>query len=206
MPRWIFGVVAIVGILILGSVAGFYAYNQSHYVDSPYAYVSAPYVWIKTPSQGRVNRILVHTDERVAAGTPVAQVTTLSGAVKTIVALKTGIVGSLGVAEGASVNAGADLMAVVQLNRSHIMANIPESSARRLAVGQFVNVTVSAYPGTTFSGRISHVGTATLSTLSPLLHVGSFSKTRQWVPVTITVNPGTDRLIAGENASVRIHI
>lgn len=97
-------------------------------------------------------------------------------------------------------------MAIVQLQNSQIVADIPESRARKVAIGQAVDVTLSAYPGTTFTGRVTHIGSATLSTLSPLLQVGTFSKERQWIPVTITVNPGSDQFLAGENASVRIHI
>ncbi|WP_020376661.1 efflux RND transporter periplasmic adaptor subunit [Sulfobacillus thermosulfidooxidans] len=206
MPRWVFGVVALMGVLVLGAIAGFDAYDQAHYVDSSYAYVTAPYVWEPASTLGTVSHVFVHTGEHVTSGTLLAEVTTPSGNTQDIYARKGGIVGSIAVAKGASVDPKEDLMAIVQLQNSQIVADIPESRARKVAIGQAVDVTLSAYPGTTFTGRVTHIGSATLSTLSPLLQVGTFSKERQWIPVTITVNPGSDQFLAGENASVRIHI
>ncbi|PSR30567.1 MAG: biotin attachment protein [Sulfobacillus benefaciens] len=206
MPRWIFGLVAILGVLTLGSIAGFYAFNQARYVESPYAFVTAPYAWVSASSPGIVKQVLVQNGQHVKAKEEVARITTYAGKTLSVLAPRTGTVGSMDVAPGASVGAGQDLMAVVQLAHSQIMAEIPESRARKVALGQVVNVTLSALPGTTLTGRVTHVGSSTLSTLSPLLQVGSFAKEREWIPVTISVNPAGNQLIAGENASVRIHI
>ncbi len=205
MPRWVFGLVAILGVMILGGIAGFYTWNQAHYVESPYAFVTAPYVWVSASNSGTVNQVLVHTGEHVKTGQSLAQITTVAGKTLTVAAPREGTVGSLGVSTGADVMDGTDLMAIVQQGKSQIVAEIPESRAGKVAVGQVANVTLSAFPGTTFTGRVSHVGSTTLRTLSPLLPVGSFSKKQEWVPVTISVNPGGKVFIAGENASVRIH-
>ncbi len=205
MPKWVFALVAILGVLTLGGIAGFYSWNQARYVDSSYAFVTAPYVWVSASGSGMVNQVLVHTGEDVKAGTEVARITTFAGKTLIVAAPKSGTVGSLGVASGANVSSGTDLMAIIQLRQSHIIAEIPETRSRKVAVGQAVNVTLSAFPGTTFTGRVAHIGAATLSTLSPLLQVGSFAKEQEWVPVTISVNPTGQRLVAGENASVRIH-
>lgn len=206
MPRWILGVVALIGVLIMAGIAGYDAYYQANYVNTAYAYVTAPYDWVSISSPATVTGLMVHTGDRVKAGAALMRVKTWQGQQKTIMAPASGTVGSIGVAPGASIQPKEDLMALVQAGRSTVVADFPESQARRIARGQTVSVTLSAYPGTTFTGTVSHIGSVTLSVLSPLLQVGAFAKERQWVPVTVQVDTGSNTFIPGENAAVRIDV
>ncbi|AUW92974.1 hypothetical protein BXT84_02600 [Sulfobacillus thermotolerans] len=206
MPRWVIGLVAIMGVLILGGIAGYDAYYQANYVNTNYAYVTAPYTWVSVTSFGTVKGLQVKNGEHVSQGASLLQLQTANGQTTTIDAPIGGTVGSIGIAPGASVQPREDLMAIVQQGRSTVVADFPESEAHRLAVGQTANVTLSAYPGTTFTGTVSKIGSTTLSELSPLLQVGTFSKERQWVPVTIQVDTGSNTFIPGENAAVRVDV
>ncbi len=206
MRRWTLGAVALAGVVVLGAIAGYDTYYQANYVHTAYAYVTAPYEWVSVANPATVTQVMVHAGQQVRSGAPLLRVKTAAGRRVTVNARAAGTVGSIGVATGASIAPEEDLMALVHTAQSTVVAVVPESASHRVSVGQTANVTLSAYPGTTFTGTVAHIGATTLTTLSPLLQVGTFSKERQWVPVTIDVSPGTDSFIAGENASVRIDV
>jgi membrane fusion protein, heavy metal efflux system len=55
---------------------------------------------------------------------------------------------------GATVGTDANLFKIIDLSRVWIDANVFEKDLQRVKVGQEVRVTVPAFPGTTFSGRV----------------------------------------------------
>jgi cobalt-zinc-cadmium efflux system membrane fusion protein len=55
---------------------------------------------------------------------------------------------------GATVGSDANLFKIINLSTVWIDANVFEKDLERVRVGQIVNVTVPAFPGSTFSGRI----------------------------------------------------
>ncbi len=202
MPRWILTLVALIGIIALGGIAGWYAYENANYVSSGYASVTSPYVWIKAPETGQIIAVQVTTGQQVHKNQLLFQE---SGGIA-IRAAASGIAGNLAVTRGSFVTSGEDLGALVNMKRATVVAEVPESKARKVSVGQTVSVGLSEDPGTHYRGVVTHIGAVTLATLSPLLQVGSFAKARQWVPVTVTLmNPPT-ALRDGENATVKIHI
>lgn len=202
MPRWILILVALIGVIALGGIAGFYAYENANYVASGYASVTSPYVWIKAPHAGQITAVHVTTGQQVKKDQLLFQE---SGGVA-ISAETSGVVGSLAITNGSIVTPGEDLGALVEMTRATVVAEVPESRARKVSVGQSVTVHLSEDPGISYRGVVSHIGAVTLATLSPLLQVGSFAKARQWVPVTVTLVNAPTILRDGENATVKIHI
>ncbi len=202
MPRWVLMLVALMGVISLGGIAGWYAYENANYVSSGYASVTSPYVWIKAPKAGQIIAVKVTPGQQVSKN----QTLFLESGGIAIRANTSGVAASIAVTGGSSVTSEEDLGALVNMNRATVVAEVPESRARKVSLGQTVTVHLSQDPGVNYRGVVSHMGAVTLVTLSPLLQVGSFAKARQWIPITVSLVNRPRNLRDGENATVKIHI
>jgi membrane fusion protein (multidrug efflux system) len=94
---------------------------------------------------------------------------------------------------GEYVAAGQRILMLHNPNEVWVEANIKETQVGQLKLGQTAHVTVDAYPGVKFTGKVTRIGSATtarfalLPTPNPS---GNFTKITQRVPVKIDiVNP-----------------
>jgi membrane fusion protein (multidrug efflux system) len=74
-----------------------------------------------------------------------------------------------------------------------IVANFKETQLARIKPGQPVSISIDAWPGRTFTGRIDSIQSGTGSRFSMLPAenaTGNFVKVVQRVPVKITLEPG----------------
>jgi multidrug resistance efflux pump len=92
----------------------------------------------------------------------------------------------------------------------YISANVKEGYIAEVKIGQTVDVSIDAFPGRRFIGRIDSIGRATASTFSLLPSQGgggNYTKVIQVVPVKIVImDPGDARLMIGMNAYIKIHL
>lgn len=72
-----------------------------------------------------------------------------------------GCLGRRSIEEGQLVNAGQTLTTIIPDTRKWVVANYKETQISSLAVGQEVEVTVDAFAGKTFKGRITAISSAT---------------------------------------------
>ena len=68
-----------------------------------------------------------------------------------------GIVAELGAREGAMVQPGMALFRLVDLSTVWVEANVPELQAGELRIGSMAHAKTDAYPGRTFSGKVSAI-------------------------------------------------
>jgi len=104
-----------------------------------------------------------------------------------IYAPKSGIITNRSVEEGAFVQAGQPLLAIVPEER-WIVANFKETQLTNMRVGQPVLIKADAYPNKIFKGQIDSIQSSTgakSSLFPPENAVGSFVKVVQRVPVKI---------------------
>jgi multidrug resistance efflux pump len=91
-----------------------------------------------------------------------------------------------------------------------VVANIEETKIRRVRVGQPARLTVDAYPGVVFHGRVIEIraGTQGQFSLIPAQQPsGSFTKVTQRIPVKIAVESDNGpRLVPGMSAVVSIDV
>ena len=90
-----------------------------------------------------------------------------------------------------------------------IEANIKETEIRRLKIGQEVEVSVDAYPGTPFRGRVLSIGNATTSEFALLPSPnpsGNFTKITQRLPVRIAIEQQGGLLRPGMMVEINIDI
>jgi membrane fusion protein, multidrug efflux system len=95
--------------------------------------------------------------------------------------------------EGAFVNIGAPLLALVPLDKVYIEANFRETQLARIHPGQAVAIRVDSQPGLVLSGRVASLASASGASFAPVAPqnaTGNFTKVVQRLPVRITINPG----------------
>lgn len=115
-----------------------------------------------------------------------------------------GYLGRRSIEEGQLVNAGQTLTTIIPDSRKWVIANYKETQVSSLFVDQEVKVTVDAFKGKTFKGRITAISSATGSKYSMVPtdnSAGNFVKIQQRVPVRIELTDISDednaRLAAG---------
>jgi len=96
---------------------------------------------------------------------------------------------------GNNIQAGQPLLSLVQLDAPWVLANYKERQLTHVEPGQRVELTVDAYPGRRFSGRVDSImaGTgAAFSLLPPENASGNYVKIVQRIPVKIVIDPDSD--------------
>lgn len=119
-----------------------------------------------------------------------------------------GTVIRLAVQSGENLSAGQTVVTICNLKSTWVMANIEEKKISRVKPGQKADVTIDAYPGKVFKGRVDTVGDASQSTFSVMPTEGSsgnFTKVTQRLQVKIVVESQGLVLKPGMSAVVKIH-
>jgi membrane fusion protein (multidrug efflux system) len=106
-----------------------------------------------------------------------------------------GIVSKKGINVGQVVQAGQPLLAIVQIDDVWVTANYKETQLKAMRPGQRAVVSVDAYGGREYKGKVDSIAGATgarFSLLPPENATGNFVKVVQRVPVKIVLEPGQD--------------
>ena len=113
---------------------------------------------------------------------------------------------------GQVVQAGQQLLALVQLDDVWVTANFKETQLKDMRPGQRATIDVDAFGGQEFKGKIDSVAGATgsrFSLLPPENATGNFVKVVQRVPVKIVLEPGQDpehRLRPGMSVTPTVYL
>jgi len=117
------------------------------------------------------------------------------------VILSTAVVGQLAVP-------GQSLAVIADTDSLYFSGNIKEGDISRVKIGLPVEVSVDAYRGRTFHGRVMTIGRATSSTFSLLPAQnsgGNYTKVEQVIPIKVSIlDQGDARLMVGMNAGIKI--
>jgi membrane fusion protein (multidrug efflux system) len=127
-----------------------------------------------------------------------------------------GIVGRTNVEPGAVVAPGQPLLALISTSDASVMANFKETQLERIRIGAPAEVTIDAFPGVVWRGRVESFSPATgaeYALIAPEPAAGNFTKVVQRVPVKISLpehpargaSPGAEPLLAaGLSAEVDV--
>ena len=113
----------------------------------------------------------------------------------TIKAPTTGVVSKRSVEIGQVVQPGQPLLALVTLGDVWVTANFKETQIQSIRPGQRVVISVDAFGGAQFQGRVDSIAPATgarFSLLPPENAAGNYVKVVQRVPVKIAIDQGQD--------------
>ena len=114
----------------------------------------------------------------------------------TIVAPTAGIITKKSVEVGQNVSVGQNMATLVSLDDIWITANFKETQLEHMRQGQHVEISVDAYGGRKYDGKVTQIGGATGSVLSlfpPENATGNYVKIVQRVPVKIVLEPGENK-------------
>lgn len=122
-----------------------------------------------------------------------------------------GVVGARSVRVGQFVSAGAQLLSIVPLGDTYVVANFKETQLAKMRIGQDVEITADAFPGRKIHGRVDSFAPATGSqfALIPIENAtGNFTKITQRVPVRIAVarNDGGLALRPGLSLDIKVDL
>lgn len=112
-----------------------------------------------------------------------------------IYAPETGTITKKAVVEGALLNPGQPLLAVVP-DELYVIANFKETQLEHVRAGQPVELKVDAYPGKVFAGKVDSIQTgsgARFSLMPPENATGNYVKVVQRVPVKIVFAEAPDK-------------
>jgi membrane fusion protein, multidrug efflux system len=130
----------------------------------------------------------------------------------TIRAPVAGVVGARGVRAGQYVRPGANLMSVVPLGETYVVANFKETQVAKMRIGQRVLIRADAFGNERIEGRVESFAPATGSefALIPVENAtGNFTKIVQRVPVKIAVpdeQPLAGALRPGLSITVKVDL
>lgn len=100
------------------------------------------------------------------------------------------------------------LAQTADLSKIYINANIKETDLGDLEEGDSVDITVDGDSGKVFKGHVEAIGRATnsVSSMLPAQNTGNYTKVTQKVPVKISIDDASDKVLPGMNAEVKISI
>ncbi len=122
-----------------------------------------------------------------------------------------GIVAKRWALTGDVVQAGQSIFSIYDLKNVWITANFEETKLAALHTGQPVAITVDAYPGKRFAGKVQEIGTNTaaqFSLIPPNNASGNFTKVTQRVPIKIRIEPVDKghQLLPGMSVEVKVKV
>jgi membrane fusion protein, multidrug efflux system len=161
-------------------------------------------------SEGATEQDIRYAEAQVAQAVATLKSAQLQLDNSVIAAPIAGVVAKVTVDQGEIISVGQPIFSITNPADSWVEANIEETAIGKVQLGQLVNFTIDAYPGKTFFGEVSDVGTATGSQFSLLPAdnaSGNFTKVTQRLTVKIKVNEAGNAILKlGMSAVVDIHV
>jgi membrane fusion protein (multidrug efflux system) len=126
-----------------------------------------------------------------------------------------GIVAKRWLMEGDVVQPGQPVFTIYETQNIWVAVNLEETKLGRVKLGDLVEVTIDAYPGRIFSGKVGLIGdytAAQFSLIPPNNASGNFTKITQRVPLRVYLDdptPGVRQSFAlrpGMSAEIRIRV
>lgn len=209
-------VVAAVMVISMGGVTGYYWYMSVNYLKTDDACVDAAIFNISPKITAEITEMDIAEGDRVLRGAIIARqsdytlspganldLTIIKTPVSGTVIKKIGQPGEMGIP-------GQPVAMVADLDNLYVTANVEETDLYKIKPGQLADVALDAFPHVRFAGRVTSIGSATLSVFALLPSQntgGNFTKVTQRVPVTISIKDCQGwRLMPGINAVVKIHL
>lgn len=139
-------------IIAVGVIAAYFILTSGR-VSIDTASIQAPLIGLTSTIPGTLDAVYVKTGDVVAANTLVASVGT-----QVITSKVAGLVVSVNNTVGAQVNAGVDVVTMVDPSQLRVVGRIDENKGfSQIKIGDPVTFTVDAFGGETFTGIIDEV-------------------------------------------------
>jgi multidrug resistance efflux pump len=216
-------------VVAAGGIGGYYWVQGSRYVSTDDARVASNVVAVSPEIVGKLLEWRVKEGDMVqkddilgrqdlgsaltsgalnpqtmgAVAGVVAEKAVLKAPISGQVILSTAVVGEMAAP-------GMSLAVIADTDGLYISANIKEGDIARVKIGQPVDISIDAFHGRQFHGRVETIGRATASTFSLLPAQsggGNYTKVIQVIPTKISIlDQGDARIMIGMNAYVKVHV
>ena len=226
--RVILGVLGVTAIVLL-AIVGYYWFEGTRYVKTDDARVASNVVAVTPEIPGKLLEWKIKEGDTVAVGDVLGRqdlgsaltsgalnpqgLGAVAGVFAEKAALRAPIAGQVirsTAVVGQMAAPGMSLAIIGDVEGLYVSANIKEGSIARVKTGQLVDLSIDAFPGRGFHGRVESLGRATASTFSLLPTQGgggNYTKVVQVVPIKIAImDQGDARIMIGMNATIRIHL
>ena len=100
-------------------------------------------------------------------------------------------------------------MSLVDFSKLQVTAYVLEGDLERVKLGQSVNLSIDAYSGKAFTGKVNEIGLATASTFSLFSttnNSGNYTKVSQRVPIKINFTSTNENVIPGMSVTTKIKV
>lgn len=201
-------IIAVIAAIAVIGGGGWYFYQQLNYVSTADASVQGTIVPLTATNDGTLSQWRAPLGTTFSKGALLGKINGLTGTTDFTAPISGTIVQNMAVNQEVVVP-GESLGYMVNLNNLQIVANVNEVDINNVAVGKTVDITIDAYPNTTFTGTVTQIGSASAILTYGLPNTnlnGNFNKVAQRVPVYISIQ-GTEgkKLVPGMSAEVSIH-
>lgn len=140
-------------LIIIAGAVGAYLILTSGRVSIDTASIQAPLIGLTSTVPGVLDAVYVHTGDTVSANQPVASVGT-----QIITSKVAGLVVSVNDTVGAQVNAGIDIVTMIDPSQLRVVGRIDENKGlAQIRVGDPVSFTVDAFGGQKFNGIVDEI-------------------------------------------------
>ena len=205
--------IAGVTICVLVVVFGYFTYEKSNFVKTNNASVRYNTVTVTSKMGGDIVDVKVKQGDYINKGDVLMELNPAnadSSQIDNSYIRSTidGIVLKTSGTPGQAITAGQTIAYIANDTEMFIVSNLDEKVINKIKIGQDVDITIDQFGRQKFYGKVIEVGSATLSEFSivPSAGSGTFIKTTQYVPVKIQFVNHYDALLAGANATVKIHL
>lgn len=211
-------------VLALFAIAGgiaYLIYNNYMYYSTDDAQLTGNVIPINAIATGQLTTLNVGLGDSVTIGQTIATITPVPTTSVTGVTTRVkpiditspinGKVIQTSAVSGQTVIPGIALVELADLNSITVTAYVDEGAINNIKVGQDVDITIDAYSGTSFTGKVQQIVPAAASIFSLLPTQdnasGNFTKVGQRIPVVITIDGNGGKTLApGMSATTTIHI
>ncbi|MEB4860530.1 HlyD family secretion protein [Priestia megaterium] len=193
--------------LLVTNIVGYYFYEKANYVKTDEAQVEAPLSQVIASANGQLSEWNVKEGDSVSQGDSVGSLK--EGEKSTdVTSMIDGTIIKNNASQNQLVKAGDVLAQTADLSKIYINANIKETDLGDLEEGDSVDITVDGDSGKVFKGHVEAIGRATnsVSSMLPAQNTGNYTKVTQKVPVKISIDDASDKVLPGMNAEVKISI
>lgn len=208
-----------IGLIVIGAIAVIaaivlivnWALNASRYVTTNNAQIDGTQIPITAPSSGILTDWTATMGTAVTKDQAVGRITVQTGYLQPQLVVRAPAAGVIAVnngVNGAFVAAGTSLGIAYNPSEVFVTARVEETSISEVKLGQRVDISVDAFPGTALVGHVTEIKTGAAGVFSLFGQsntTGNFQKVTQVIPVKISID---DRkglaVVPGMNVTAKI--
>ncbi len=164
---------------------------------------------LKLTNAGASNKDIAIAEDQVKEAQAAYDLVKLGLDNTTVKAPMDGSVAQVNIHVGDTIAAGSGAISLVDMSKLQVTAYVLEGDLEKVKLGQSVDLSVDAFPGTTFTGKVSQLGLATASTFSLFNttdNSGNYTKVSQRVPIKIDFDSSTNNFIPGMSVTAKIKV